>query len=315
MGKRVPVRRCLVAATLAGAMAITLSSPASAQEAQATSGRAASSAVLSPKAAAMTTQEFTLKVRHGVRDRVTVAWGDGYEQWRYGCAHRPVRGMCTDTFTYKYGAPGTYTVNTTVGARQIVNQAKIAGTPTQFTFDWMMPTSQPDASQTAQPVPETDTQEADTPTTNEPSSAPAPAPAPEAPTVPAGWQDDMLARVNAVRTGVGASPLTMCGTLQSAAQGYSEEMVRTDTFSHTSPSGLAPVDRAQAGGYGSSYVGENIAAGYASVADAMTGWINSPGHYANLIKADYTHVGFGYAAGASTYGTRWVQNFGAGGTC
>jgi uncharacterized protein YkwD len=41
--------------------------------------------------------------------------------------------------------------------------------------------------------------------------------------------------------------------------------------------------------------GENAAAGYNRVADVMQGWKNSRGHYQNIIRRNYTLVGFGFA--------------------
>ncbi|EFL37669.1 conserved hypothetical protein [Streptomyces griseoflavus Tu4000] len=42
----------------------------------------------------------------------------------------------------------------------------------------------------------------------------------------------------------------------------------------------------------------------------MEGWLNSPGHRANILKADFTHIGVGFAGGGRA-GTYWTQLFGA----
>jgi uncharacterized protein YkwD len=45
-------------------------------------------------------------------------------------------------------------------------------------------------------------------------------------------------------------------------------------------------------------------------------WVASPGHYANIIREPYTHVGFGEVQlQGDRYHPYWVQEFGAGGAC
>jgi uncharacterized protein YkwD len=82
------------------------------------------------------------------------------------------------------------------------------------------------------------------------------------------------------------------------------------------PDGSQPWDRMSAHGYQWREAAENIAAGFNDVDAVMTGWRNSPGHYANIISPTLEHVGFGSATNPSSiYGNYWVQNFGRGGTC
>lgn len=58
---------------------------------------------------------------------------------------------------------------------------------------------------------------------------------------------------------------------------------------------------------GWSRAGENIAAGY-GYTSVVQGWIDSPGHRANML-GDYTHIGIGYYSGSNCYRTYFVQNF------
>jgi uncharacterized protein YkwD len=143
-----------------------------------------------------------------------------------------------------------------------------------------------------------------------------PPPAAPAPTAEAAWRAEMLSRVNALRAAVGASPVTMCSPLTAAAQDYSGLMASTNYYGHVGPDGSEPWDRMSAHGYNWRGAGENIAVGYQRVDEVMTAWRNSAGHYANIIKPGFTHVGFGRATstneGARIY---WVQDFGYGGTC
>ncbi len=43
------------------------------------------------------------------------------------------------------------------------------------------------------------------------------------------------------------------------------------------------------------YVGENVAAGYPTARAVMTGWMNSPGHRANILKREFNRLGVGVA--------------------
>jgi len=99
---------------------------------------------------------------------------------------------------------------------------------------------------------------------------------------------------------------------------------------HDDPgTGTSVVDRIRATGYldsaGSWGVGENIGWGFTTGAEAVTWWMNSPGHRANILQSDFTHLGVGVYLGKidewrGTY-SNWdfvqysTQKFGRGGTC
>ena len=46
-----------------------------------------------------------------------------------------------------------------------------------------------------------------------------------------------------------------------------------------------------------------------SPAEVVEGWMNSPGHRANILKPAFTHIGVGFAGGGPA-GTYWTQLFG-----
>jgi uncharacterized protein YkwD len=98
--------------------------------------------------------------------------------------------------------------------------------------------------------------------------------------------------------------------LTAAAQAHSADMVARAFYSHTSPEGRQPWDRAAAAGSTRRTIGENIACGQRSPAEVVDGWMNSPGHRANILKPDFTHIGVGFAGGGPQ-GTYWTQLFGA----
>jgi uncharacterized protein YkwD len=80
-------------------------------------------------------------------------------------------------------------------------------------------------------------------------------------------------------------------------------------FSHDSRDGRTPFQRIAAAGYTFSIAAENIAAGQRTPQDVTAGWMNSPGHRANILNCSLVHIGVGYAVGG-TYGTYWTQDFG-----
>ena len=87
-------------------------------------------------------------------------------------------------------------------------------------------------------------------------------------------------------------------------------MELTESFSHNRPDGRF-FDSVMADlNYNIFAFGENIAYGskYGSPKAVSEGWKNSPGHYANMINADYGSIGIGvYNLNGVYY---WVQLFG-----
>ncbi|MFH9074587.1 CAP domain-containing protein [Streptomyces alboflavus] len=120
---------------------------------------------------------------------------------------------------------------------------------------------------------------------------------------------DVLARTNAHRAAAGLRPLAPDPRLTAAAQAHSADMIARAFYSHTAPDGSEPWHRAAAAGSAHRAVGENIACGQRSAAEVVEGWMNSPGHRANILKPAFTHLGVGFAGGGSA-GTYWTQLFG-----
>ncbi|WP_030325837.1 CAP domain-containing protein [Streptomyces sp. NRRL B-3229] len=121
--------------------------------------------------------------------------------------------------------------------------------------------------------------------------------------------DEVVVLTNRQRTGAGLPPLAADPRLARAAQAYSTDMAARAFYSHTSPEGTQPWDRAAAAGSTRRSIGENIACGQRSAAEVVEGWMNSPGHRANTLKPGFTHIGVGFAGGGPA-GTYWTQLFG-----
>ena len=118
---------------------------------------------------------------------------------------------------------------------------------------------------------------------------------------------ELLVMHNEIRGKNGAGPLVMNEKLHAAAQRHAEDMSRKNYFSHTGKDGSTHVSRASKAGYNyASAIGENIAQGQTTVKEVIDSWVNSPGHFGNIIEKEYKDVGFGYCEGY------WVTVFSAG---
>ncbi|CAL9355857.1 CAP domain-containing protein [Streptomyces sp. enrichment culture] len=122
-------------------------------------------------------------------------------------------------------------------------------------------------------------------------------------------ETEVVALTNRERAAAGLPPLAADPPLTRAARAHSADMVARDFYAHTAPDGSRPWDRAAAAGAARRSIGENIACGQRSPAEVVTGWMNSPGHRANILKPDFTHIGIGFAGGGRA-GTYWTQLFG-----
>lgn len=95
-------------------------------------------------------------------------------------------------------------------------------------------------------------------------------------------------------------PLSMFGQMQEATDIRKKELTRL--YSHTRPDGSDCFTAFDEVGIEVSGAGENIASGQRSPEEVVRAWMNSPGHYANIM-GNYTH----FATGNT--GTSWVQMF------
>jgi hypothetical protein len=124
-------------------------------------------------------------------------------------------------------------------------------------------------------------------------------------------ENEVAELVNLEREIENLHPLVWDDALGSAARDHSTDMAYQNYFSHTSLDGRAFNQRITAAGYLYSTCGENIAAGYSSPQAVMNGWMNSPGHRANILNSAFCDLGVGYAFGSSSnYGHYWTQDFG-----
>jgi hypothetical protein len=108
---------------------------------------------------------------------------------------------------------------------------------------------------------------------------------------------DLLAATNSERSGNGVGTLTQNSMLVAAAQAKANDMISRNYWSHVTPDGTQPWAFITNAGYQYSTAGENLAYGFMTGSEAVTGWMNSPPHRANILNGSFTEVGFGIANG------------------
>jgi uncharacterized protein YkwD len=107
------------------------------------------------------------------------------------------------------------------------------------------------------------------------------------------------------------TPLAWNAMLATAAEGHSRAMANNNFFDHKDREGRTPGDRAELAGYIGQQLGENIAAGQDTVAKVVNGWLNGPGHCANLMNPQFREFGAAYAVDPkSDAGIYWTAMFG-----
>jgi uncharacterized protein YkwD len=116
----------------------------------------------------------------------------------------------------------------------------------------------------------------------------------------------VLTLVNQARADAGCGALTTDPALAAVARAHSADMRDRGYFSHTTPEGLSPFDRARAAGVGYARA-ENIAQGQPDAAAVVQAWMNSAGHRANILDCSLAKLGVAEGSG----GPWWTQLFGA----
>lgn len=112
-------------------------------------------------------------------------------------------------------------------------------------------------------------------------------------------ETELLELTNDARTREGLPALATDEALALAARHHALEMRDLGFFSHTSPTlenATLGQRVARAGGF-VRVIGENLAwiQGEGVAERSVAGWLESPGHRANLLNPEFSHVGFGSA--------------------
>ncbi len=113
----------------------------------------------------------------------------------------------------------------------------------------------------------------------------------------------LLQDTNQQRLANHVSGLAINNKLTSAAQAKANDMAARNYWSHNTPEGNPPWIFIDNTGYHYQKAGENLAYGFDTSSDTITGWMNSPAHRENLLNGVFSEVGFGIA-NASNYQTQ-----------
>lgn len=119
------------------------------------------------------------------------------------------------------------------------------------------------------------------------------------------YEKEVVRLVNIERSKQGLPALEYDWQLSRVARYKSEDMHKNGYFSHTSPTYGSPFNMMKNFGITYKTAGENIAKGYKTPSAVVEGWMNSPGHRANILNASFTHLGVGYVQN----GSYWTQMF------
>ncbi len=105
----------------------------------------------------------------------------------------------------------------------------------------------------------------------------------------------LLSETNAHRTSHGRTTLSLNNLLSQAAQAKANDMATRNYWSHNTPEGNPPWIFVDQVGYAYQKAGENLAYGFATSSDTVTGWMNSASHRDNMLDSAFSEVGFGMA--------------------
>lgn len=122
------------------------------------------------------------------------------------------------------------------------------------------------------------------------------------------FEQQVVDLTNQERTQHGLPELKVDNELANMAGKKAQDMIDNNYFDHNSPTYGSPFDMMSQFGISYTSAGENIAAGQSTPQEVVDGWMDSPGHRANILNEDYTYIGVGHVEGGS-YGHYWVQEF------
>jgi uncharacterized protein YkwD len=112
--------------------------------------------------------------------------------------------------------------------------------------------------------------------------------------------DHVIAEMNAYRAADGLPPLVAEPRLMKSADDRMHDMEDLGYWGHVAPDGRTPFVWLKANGYVHAYAAENLASGFETVHVLLEGWMESPGHRANIMSPLYNECGVAIIDGATT---------------
>ncbi|MEI6533597.1 MAG: CAP domain-containing protein [Candidatus Roizmanbacteria bacterium] len=107
----------------------------------------------------------------------------------------------------------------------------------------------------------------------------------------------LFSLTNGERTKAGLSQLKYNTKLAQAAHAKAEDMFAQNYWAHYAPNGKTPWDFILNSGYQYEYAGENLAKNFLFSQGVVEAWMQSPSHKENLLRKEYTEVGFAVVNG------------------
>lgn len=98
------------------------------------------------------------------------------------------------------------------------------------------------------------------------------------------------AMISGYRRNNGLSEVTVDPRLMRIAAEHARVMASRNQLDHAI-AGRSFKDRIRGSGFNAASAGENIGAGYHTLAEAFSGWRGSPSHRANMLRKGATHMG------------------------
>jgi len=109
--------------------------------------------------------------------------------------------------------------------------------------------------------------------------------------------DKLYQLTNQVREKNGLSDLSYNERLATAAYQKAQDMFSRNYWAHYGPNGSTPWDFILRANYQYEFAGENLAKNFLFSQGVMDAWMNSSTHRDNLLKKDYSEVGFAVVNG------------------
>ena len=120
-------------------------------------------------------------------------------------------------------------------------------------------------------------------------------------------EQEVFNLINKQRINNGLPALKIDSEVQRVARIKAQDMVDNNYFAHESPTYGTPFNMLKSFKISYKTAGENIAAN-SSNSGAVTAWMNSSGHKANILNSNYNYTGIGIVSSAK-YGKIYVQMF------
>ena len=102
---------------------------------------------------------------------------------------------------------------------------------------------------------------------------------------------------NQNRVAANVSELAVSSLLEKAAQMKADDMAAKSYFAHNTPDGKTPWYWFEQAGYEYVYAGENLAVNFENSEDVERAWMNSRGHFLNIMNPKFEEIGIATSTG------------------